>query len=97
MRSLLRFYEKFQEILNLKFRNNVFFTSESFFVFIGLSLLCSVVLWINGLKSMGIIGDKIFDKEILPSQDAAPRDSISGMSSLILFLFVYGDIHRNRS
>ena len=43
VRFLLRFYEKFQEILSLKFRNNVSFTSESFFVFIGLFLLCSVV------------------------------------------------------
>ena len=43
MRFLLRFYEQFQEILNLKFQNNVSLTSESFFVFIGLFLLCSVV------------------------------------------------------
>ena len=38
---------------------------------------CFVLLWINGSKSMGIIGDKIFNKEIV-------RNSISGMSSLLL-------------
>ena len=40
---LLIFLEKFQENLSLSSRNNVSFTSESSFVFIGLFLLCSVV------------------------------------------------------
>ena len=85
---------KFQEILNLNFQNNVSFTSESIFVFTGLFLLCSVVnKWLEKYgydRRQDILqGDR--------NQNATPRDSISCMSSLILFLFVYGDTHRNRS
>ena len=36
VRFLSPFYDNFQEILNLKFRSNVSFTSESYFVLIGL-------------------------------------------------------------
>ena len=43
VRFLLRFYEKFQEILNLVFQNIVSFNVQEAFVFIGLFLFCSVV------------------------------------------------------
>ena len=44
VRFIRRFYAKFQEIPNLKFRINISFPSESFFfMFIGQFLLCSIV------------------------------------------------------
>ena len=81
MRFLLQFYAKFQEILNLKFRNNVSFTSESLFVFIELFLLCSVVD--KRLEKYGCNRRQDIEQENT-SQNAAPLNSISGMSSLLL-------------
>ena len=49
---------------------------------------CFVLLWINGLKSMGAIGDKIFSKEIQVKM-LPIRNSISGMSSLLLFVCIW--------
>ena len=82
-----------QEILNLKFRNNVSFTSESFLC--SLDCSCFVLLWINGLKSMGIIGDKIFNKEIQVKM--LPHVTVFQVFRAYYCLFVCGDTHRNRS
>ena len=56
---------------------------------------CFVLLWINGLKSMGIIGDKIFNKEIQVKM--LPHVIVYQVFRAYYCLFVYGDTHRNRS
>ena len=88
---LCSFYSGFmcsfmQEIFNLKFQNNVSFTSESFFVFIGLFLLCSVVdKW---LEKYGYNRRQDIQQRNT-SQNAAPRNSISGISSLLLSVCIW--------
>ena len=63
-------------------------------MFIGLFLLCSVLdKWLE--KYMGMIGDKIFSKEI--QVKLLPHVIVHQVCRAYYCLFVYGDTHRNRS
>ena len=55
---------------------------------------CFVLLWINGLKSIDIIEDKIFNKEI---QVRMLPHVIFQAYQAYYCLFIYRDTHRNRS
>ena len=56
-----------------------------------LNCSCFVLLWINSLKSMGIMGDKIFNKEIQVKM--LPHVEVFQVCRAYYCLFVYGDTH----
>ena len=58
-------------------------------------IIIVILLWINRLKSMSIIGDKIFNKEIQVRM--LPHVIVFQICQAYYCLFVYGDTHRNRS
>ena len=65
------------------------------FLLCSLDCSCFVLLWINGLKSIDIIEDKIFNKEIQAKM--LPHVIVFHVCQAYYCLFVYGDFHRNRS
>ena len=62
---------------------------------VSLDCSCFVLLWINGLKSIDIIEDKIFKKEIQVKM--LPHVIVFQVFQAYYCLFAYGDSHRNRS